>query len=240
MRKIVICKLRNLHSRSGVSIRAIMRRFFAILTQYDSVSIWDYNRNRKVKNIHIGCGKNILKNWLNLDYYPRTLRAIHFNATSAFPFISDSIDNIFSEHMIEHVSFQQGEFMLGECYRVLKIGGKMRISTPDFLFLVKLYSDSTSLLHKKYVDWSVDTYLPLGTPKKPINVVNNFVRDWGHSFIYDESALTELLIKSGFKNIERVQVGRSVHREFNDLENVGRMPDGFIDLESVVLEAQKT
>jgi predicted SAM-dependent methyltransferase len=57
--------------------------------------------------------------------------------SSPTPFASDTFDFIFSEHMIEHVSHDDGAKMLAECHRVLKPGGHIRITTPDLAFLVR-------------------------------------------------------------------------------------------------------
>ncbi len=42
--------------------------------------------------------------------------------------------------------------MLKECWRVLKDGGKMRISTPDLAFLISLYQTDKSHL-KEFIRW---------------------------------------------------------------------------------------
>ena len=66
---------------------------------------------------------------------------MYLDATQTFPLPDCSFDYIFSEHMIEHVTYQNGKRMILECYRVLKPGGLLRISTPDLSFLVDLYKD---------------------------------------------------------------------------------------------------
>ena len=61
--------------------------------------------------------------------------------TKKFPFVSSTFDYVFSEHMIEHIKYQDGLKMLNESFRVLKPSGKIRISTPDLQFLLDLYLD---------------------------------------------------------------------------------------------------
>jgi predicted SAM-dependent methyltransferase len=51
-------------------------------------------------------------------------------------------DYVFSEHMIEHVSYAEGLLMLRECLRVLKPGGRIRIATPSLEVLLDLYKPS--------------------------------------------------------------------------------------------------
>jgi SAM-dependent methyltransferase len=109
--------------------RAIARRYLA---------------QSKVKKLHIGCGKNVLPGWLNMDALPLLPDVLYLDATRRFSFKDAAFDYIFSEHMIEHISYQHGLNMLAECRRVLQPSGKIRISTPDLNFLVNFIA-TTSL-----------------------------------------------------------------------------------------------
>jgi hypothetical protein len=40
-------------------------------------------------------------------------------------------DGIFMEHVLEHLSYKDAIFAIGECYRTLKLGAWLRISVPD-------------------------------------------------------------------------------------------------------------
>ena len=96
----------------------------------DQEIIDDYFRRERVRKLHIGCGGNILKGWLNSDYNSVHSDVIFLDATKPFPFNNDEFDYLFSEHVIEHFDFAKGFAMLLECHRILKPGGKLRISTP--------------------------------------------------------------------------------------------------------------
>jgi hypothetical protein len=65
------------------------------------------------------------------------------------------------------------------------------------------------------------------------------VRDWGHQFIYDEKILRSMLESVGFCDVVRSSLGESDDEEFRGLENEGRMPEGFLALETIVLEATR-
>jgi len=55
---------------------------------------------------------------------------IHDLTKVPFPFKDESIDGIFSSHFVEHLDgFERAKFM-DECYRILKPGGKMRLTHP--------------------------------------------------------------------------------------------------------------
>ncbi len=181
-----------------------------------------------VPKLHIGCGSNTLKGWLNADFYPPPEKPIlNLDARKPFPFSDSSFDYIFSEHMIEHIPYEDGCHMLQECHRVLRPGGRIRLSTPDLQFLLGLYNAEKSTLQKRYIAWSAETFIPHGEATDTM-VINNFVRDWGHCFIYDEKTLNKSLAKAGFVDIKRCELQQSDLNVLSGLENEDRMPEGFV------------
>src|SRR5262245_38028533 len=69
--------------------------------------------------------------------------------------------------------------MLKECNRVLRPGGKLRVSTPDLKFLLDLY-EPTKELQRRYIKWSTDQCIPWAPRPSGAFVINNFVRGFGH------------------------------------------------------------
>jgi predicted SAM-dependent methyltransferase len=141
--------------------------------------------------------------------------------------------------MIEHLRLADGLKMLEECFRVLRSGGRIRISTPDLRFLIELEGDRTEL-QERYVEWSAATFVPhiKGFAGESL-VINNYMRDWGHQFIYDERTLRAALESCGFCETTRHRLNDSADENLRDLENAQRMPDGFLALETMTLEARK-
>ena len=211
-----------------------------------------------MKKLHLGCGRNMIGGWINTDFnmvkFPSGPK--HLDVTDKFIIrekgkddiiIEDnSVDYVFSEHMIEHLTYQEGKFMLEECFRVLKVGGKIRISTPDLKFLIDIYTDDKTDLQKEYIDYSVnhDAYeVSIGTDTF---IINNYVRAWGHIFIYDEKTLKSLFESIGFSNVKSCLIAESEDENLKDLENINdEMNRGlgqtkeFLQLETFTLEATK-
>jgi predicted SAM-dependent methyltransferase len=205
----------------------------------DQKIIDNYLAANEIRKLHIGCGENVLSDWLNSDYFPYPHNIFHLDATDTFPLANDTFDFIFSEHMIEHISHPAGLVMLSECYRVLRNKGKVRIATPNLSFLIDLYHGQQSELQSSYIQWATDTFIRTAPYPDAAFVINNFVRDWGHLFIYDEKTLRSSMEKAGFVNITRCELNKSTAAEFCNLENEARMPAGFLNLESVTLEGTK-
>ena len=182
-----------------------------------------------LKKLHLGCGENLLPGWFNTDLIPRPGVAA-LNVTEPFPFSSNSFEELFTEHMIEHIPYTDAASMLKECYRVLQSGGKIRVSTPNLAFLVALF-EQKSELQKRYIEWSTERFIRWAPKPSSAFVINNFVRDWGHKFIFDEPTLRDAFATAGFVDIVACPLG--------DIENENRMPDGFLQLETLTLEARK-
>src|ERR1700722_7142479 len=183
-----------------------------------------------LKKLHLGCDKHLLSGWFNTDLNPKCPSVAALDVTKSFPLPSNSCEEIFTEHMIEHISYTNAIGMLKECYRVLQAGGKIRVSTPNLAFLVALH-EPKSELQRRYIKWSSETCISWAPKPSSAFVINNFFRDWGHKFIFDESTLRDAFATGGFVNIISCPLG--------SLENENRMPDGFLQLETLSLEAIK-
>lgn len=190
-----------------------------------------------MRKLNVGCGPSVLDGWINVDLYPCDLRVTRMDATESWPFSADSLDRVFTEHMIEHVPYAAGKFLLQEAYRTLKPGGRIRVSTPDLDFLVDLLTVGSDI-NKRYVEWACPIFSP-GEPVCAESVVNNFVRAWGHQYIYSTGILLALMEEVGFVDITGHPIAVSEDPEFVGLENASRMPEGFLQLETITLEGSK-
>lgn len=198
-----------------------------------------YLQQNEIRKLHIGSGGNILDGWLNADLLPRSEKILQLDATKLFPLGDEEFDYIFSEHMIEHISYPQGQQMLSECFRIMKRNARIRISTPDLAFLIDLYKPDKSDLQKEYIKWATDRFIGYAPCSDDTFVINNFVRDWGHQFIYDEKTLSASLSKAGFTNIVKCGLNQSEDGLLRNLEHEKRMPEGFLALETITLEGTK-
>jgi predicted SAM-dependent methyltransferase len=198
----------------------------------------DYLATHAAPRLHIGCGKNPLDGWLNTDYFPDDPAILHLDATARFPLPDNSVELIFSEHMIEHLPLAGGMSMIDQCFRVLKPGGRLRISTPSMEALIAIYQDPLKPAYAAYIDYHRDHWFtgPLPTPAM---IFNDFYRNWGHLTIYDEATLRSLLERSGFVSIEPVPLGESGVEAFRGMENERRMPAGLLKLHTLAFEAEK-
>jgi predicted SAM-dependent methyltransferase len=170
----------------------VIRRLMRAATWYNPRLIRKYLTTNTIRKLHLGCGYHRIAGWLNCDLDPMR-DAIILDVTRRFPFADNTFDFVYSEHMIEHIPDAGGRTMLEESYRVLKPGGTLRIATPDVRFLFRLYREDRSALEEDYVAWSGVEFLGDKVPHTALGVINNYVRDWGHIFIYDPDTLRQSL-----------------------------------------------
>jgi SAM-dependent methyltransferase len=123
------------------------------------------------EKLDLGCGINKIKGTFGIDISPNSDCDLMWNLNKGLPMIkSNSVKVIYCIHTIEHI--KNVEFLLKECYRVLKKGGKLIIETPNRKSLIN------RLFHSYH---------------RPII---------GHVNLFSKDELARILRIAGFKNIK--------------------------------------
>jgi predicted SAM-dependent methyltransferase len=212
------------------SVRAVSGKNARLVQQYLAA--------HAVRGLHIGCGGNHLEGWLNTELCPRG-DEIFLDATRPFPLPAESFDCVYSEHMIEHIAYEDAGRMLRECHRILRPQGVIRIVTPDMKFLRTLLDPPYPPALADYIAYSRAQYRIDGPAGSGIHVFNHFVRSWGHQFIYDRDSLAGLLGDAGFTGLSEHSLQDSDHERLRGLAKIDRMPAGYLTMESLIVEARK-
>jgi predicted SAM-dependent methyltransferase len=210
-----------------------------LLLGVDNRIIKQYFQAHQKRKLQLGSGHNNPVGWLNSNYYPKSNKVLHVDATKRYPFNNNTFDFVYSEHMIEHIPYAMGLKMLTECYRVLKPQGKLRVVTPDFIFLQGLYNKNKTDIQNRYIEGNTKMFIKDAPYLADIFVINNFHRDWGHQFIYDAETLRKSFEAAGFINIVQCTLNESEHAELRNLAHEERYPAGFLKLESLIIEGEK-
>lgn len=107
------------------------------------------------------------------------------NVKHCIPFPEESVDYLYSSHLLEHLLKQDASKLLREAYRVLKKGGVIRICVPDLEHAIALYQKGKKEQALKY----------FFTTSK----AGYFSR---HQYMYDADLLKQLFKEAGFSDTE--------------------------------------
>ena len=200
-----------------------------------------YLTSHSIRKLQLGAGSHTLHNWFNTDLVPTSPEVFFLDSTRHFPIADSQFDYIFSEHHIEHISYEEGLFTLRECYRVLRPGGKIRLATPNLKTLLELYTESPNYQQQRYIQFMTHTFLPGVDIYSATFVINNAFRSWGHQFLYDHPTLQRALEEVGFVDITSATPGESTDEQFQALEMHGQfIGDEEINrFETMVLEGTR-
>jgi predicted SAM-dependent methyltransferase len=149
--------------------------------------------------LNLGCGPNTKSGWLNIDYSGAV--DLTLDLRERLPFRSGSCKMIYTEHFLEHLDYPDDALpLLSECFRVLAVGGIIRIGVPDTQWPLLEYAkvrDEGYFEHVK-VRWHPSW---CHTEMEHINF--HFRQGNQHRFAYDYDTLASALAKAGFVNVER-------------------------------------
>ncbi len=159
--------------------------------------------------LNIGCGKIKLTDFVNID---KELGGdLQCDVTKGLPYKDGSVDGIYSEHFIEHLTQKNIVAFLRECRRVLKPGGRVRIATPDLDELIRQYIEN---------DWGQPWLKQYGYEwiRTRAEYLNISLRDWGHAWVMDQEELSRLAASAGFESIKRCSLNESTDMHLVNLE----------------------
>lgn len=159
--------------------------------------------------LNIGCGKVKLPGFVNIDREPGG--DIQCDVTKGLPYADNTVDGIYSEHFIEHLSQPEIIAFLRECRRVLKSGARVRVATPDLDELVRQYAEQ---------DWRSPWLDEYGYQwiQNRAEYLNVSLREWGHAWVVNEEELGRLGLLAGLSLPLRCALGESQDARLCKLE----------------------
>lgn len=106
------------------------------------------SQNKSIK-LHLGCGPHVWEDWINIEgeYAANQPNVILFDITSNYPLPDNSVDEIFSSHVIEHIPYSLVFPMLQEWVRILKPNGFASTEWPDLLKACKFIIDNPKSIY---------------------------------------------------------------------------------------------
>jgi predicted SAM-dependent methyltransferase len=167
--------------------------------------------------LQIGAGPIRLPGWLNTDLISGD---IYLDLTRRLPLPDEAISFAFGEHVIEHITEKAADRLLRELHRILRPGGVLRLTTPELGKLIAIYEDRNPVISRAEYGRFLDE--ETGKPHDhACQILNDYMRLWGHRHIYDEDHLRAKLEAAGFDRIARHEPGESSHPPLRGIERHG-------------------
>lgn len=222
----------------GKVVQAIMLNLKGLTAFRRRRIVRNYVAMRTIRKLQLGSGLKLLDGWLNTDCSLVFNSPCFLDVTREFPITDGQFDYVFTEHLIEHLTFKEGQNLLRESFRVLKSGGKIRVACPDLIKVVSLYARPQTEAQKQYIKHCVDHSLADIGVYNECFVINNAVRNWGHKFLYDEETMRFAMKRVGFKDVVRCEVCVSTDQVLQNLESHEPGYEAKV-FETIVMEARK-
>lgn len=197
---------------------------------------------KRVNRLHVGCGNVLLNGWLNVLYEKRQFYGriqqdngalrLNYNLLKPWPIENDSIELIAGSHFIEHLDLNDGLRFLEEAFRVLRLGGTIRLSCPDLEIYANHYvkRDKAFFDHKLIREWC--TFEKAETPGE-IFIAKAYDSGGSHKWFYDFDSLKHILGSAGFIRVKKCGRLEGVIPDLETIEPSGR------ELETLYVEAVK-
>jgi predicted SAM-dependent methyltransferase len=156
-------------------------------------------RRRDALWLNIGSGAHPMPGFVNVDVNLAQKPDMWLDIRQGLPFADDSVDRIYTRHVLEHFYAEELTHVLAECRRVLKPGAGMRILVPSFEVACRAYlaNDPAGL------SAFPRPYRSLGG-----QFVNLVFCDGQHRIGFDFSFMQELLAGAGFSQVHKRERGQ--------------------------------
>tara|TARA_B100000989_G_C19500874_1_gene454220 strand:+ start:656 stop:1270 length:615 start_codon:yes stop_codon:yes gene_type:complete len=156
------------------------------------------------KKLEFGCGPRVKKDFKGVDI--RYFKGVYFlcNSYDINNYVlRNSVEQIYSRHFLEHLTYKQGLKTLTSWLEILKQGGSLEVELPDLDYHLDQFRkdwDSPAEFNNKFTNLEHALAGIYGWQREGETKV------WDvHKSGYNFETLKKILLELGFTKIERVQ-----------------------------------
>lgn len=155
--------------------------------------------------VNLGSGTKNVKGFINIDFF--TAPGIDYGADLRYPLKipNNSIDGIFCEHTLEHLTYNQADALLKESHRILKPGATIRIVVPDLSLFIMNYHENNSEWFSKWEYLMFQSSRDEARKKRRLasnlEAISFVTQEYGHVSCWDVKTLSTYLTNNKFKEI---------------------------------------
>jgi predicted SAM-dependent methyltransferase len=146
-------------------------------------------------NLEIGAGpERKIPGWTTADLSAGC--DLVLDLAKPLPFPDNSVEKIYSSHVLEHFYYNDLLKLLSECRRVLKPSGVFSASVPNARLYIEAYARPESFDPKIFC-----RHAPAYNYNSKIDFLNYMAyMDGHHRYMFDEENIIAILGKAGFRN----------------------------------------
>jgi len=165
-----------------------------ILSDWPDLKEMDVFKEKEVR-LHLGCGKRELSGFIHIDIAKHPHIDYYHDIRTLPMFPNESVDLIYSCGTFEYFDRHEALDVLKEWVRVLKIGGVLRISVPDFESIAKVYLQNGKDLDAEGILGPLFGRIEIETSCGPKTI--------HHRTVYDFASIENLFNLCGLKNVRK-------------------------------------
>jgi hypothetical protein len=164
--------------------------------------------------LNLGSGEGaVLDGFVNVDVFPfpfpwRRPKS-YFGADLRHPLrLGDAVvDGVFSEHTLEHLTYDEAAALLRESFRVMKRAARIRVIVPDLELFLRAYCGGDE---GWFVEWERLMFVESGDAERarrrlltPLQAISFVTQEYGHRSAWDFATMTRVLEAAGFSDVQR-------------------------------------
>ena len=139
---------------------------------------------------------------------------ISWDLTNGIPLKDNSVDLIYSSHLLEHIAFKELILFLKECKRILKNNGVFSVCVPNAGYYLNAYFKGETFEKNYYPPALIET----GSKIDQINYMAYM--DGAHKYLFDEENLINTLLTAGFKYAQLRKFDPHLDSKGRDYESI--------------------
>ena len=215
--------------------------------------------------LNLGCGLLAPQGWVNVDgSWNARLAKLHFirrmlsslrilppgkmeipwspsilihDVRKPLPFTDGSVATIYASHILEHLYFHEARKLLLESFRVLAVGGALRVVVPDLKAIVEEYLGerpfgplSGEIAALRPADRFNQRLLMRASEPPSSSLPYRIYEAWqdfhSHKWMYDQDSLVALFQGAGFVNAQPKECHVSCIENIQAVEDKSRVLNG--------------
>ena len=184
---------------------------FLILSNFALIQ-WYQLSNKDLIKLELGSGaKKGEHGFITVDINGAN---ITWDLKNGIPLQDNSVDLIYSSHLLEHIPFKELILFLKECRRVLKNNGVFSVCVPNAGNYLNAYFKGDTF----EIDYYSPAIIETGSKIDQINYIAYM--DGHHKYLFDEENLINTLLTAGFKYAQLRNFDSNLDSKVRDCESI--------------------